>query len=68
MENLKESVSAEPQKQEKKRKKKGKVAQVYTLHKKGVSVKEITEKMKLSERVVRSYIDRYESLFPYKPQ
>jgi DNA-binding NarL/FixJ family response regulator len=38
--------------------KKGKVAEVYAMHQKGVSIKEIAEKMKLSERIVRSYIRR----------
>jgi len=42
----------------KQQKKKGKIAQVYKLHQKGVSIKEIAEKMKLSERVVRSYVWR----------
>lgn len=40
------------------RKKKGKIAQVYKLHKKGVSVKEIAEKLKIKETLVRSYIWR----------
>jgi DNA-binding NarL/FixJ family response regulator len=55
LENQKENVSAEPQKQEKKRKKKGKVAEVYAMHQKGVSVKEIAEKMKLNERIARAF-------------
>ena len=58
LENQKENVSAEPQQQKKKRKKRGKVAEVYAMHQKGVSVKEIAKKMKLSERIVRSYIWR----------
>jgi hypothetical protein len=66
LENQKENVSVEPQRQEKKRKKKGKVAQVYAMHKKGVSIKEIAEKMKLNERVVRSYIWRAKNPEKYK--
>jgi predicted transcriptional regulator len=58
LENQKETVQTENQKQKPKRKKKGKVAEVYALHTKGVKVKEIAERMKLSERVVRSYIWR----------
>ena len=57
MENEKAEVAAEVQ-QKKQRKKKGKIAQVYKLHQKGVSVKDIAEKMKLSERIVRAYIWR----------
>lgn len=47
-------------------KKKGKIAQVYKLHQKGASVKEIAEKMKLSERIVRSYIWRVANPEKYK--
>lgn len=36
-----------------KQRKKGKNAKVYRLHQKGVSVKEIADKMKPKERVVR---------------
>lgn len=39
-------------------KKEGKIAKVYRLSQEGVSVKEITEKTKLSERIVRAYIWR----------
>jgi len=66
LENQKENVSVEPQKQEKKRERKGKVAQVYAMHQKGVAVKEIAEKMKLNERVVRSYIWRAKNPEKYK--
>ena len=61
MENQKENVSAKPQRQKKKLKKKCKVAEVYAMHQKGVSVKEIAKKMKLKERIVRSYNWRAES-------
>ena len=44
--------------QEKKTKRKGKIAKVYKLHLKGKSVKEIGEEMKLSERVVKAYLWR----------
>ena len=47
-------------------KKKGKISQVYKLHQKGISVKEIAEKMKLSERIVRSYIWRAANPEKYK--
>lgn len=42
----------------KQKKKKGKIAQVYALHQKGNTVREIAEKMRLNERVVRAYIWR----------
>ncbi|HUW48850.1 MAG TPA: hypothetical protein VMW36_08945 [Patescibacteria group bacterium] len=38
--------------------KKGKIAKVYELHQKGLSTKEISEKMKLKETIVRSYVWR----------
>jgi 2-C-methyl-D-erythritol 4-phosphate cytidylyltransferase len=47
-------------------KKKGKIAQVYKLHQKGVSVKDIAEKMKLSETIVRSYIWRAKNPQKYR--
>jgi SOS response regulatory protein OraA/RecX len=47
-------------------KKKGKIAQVYKLHQKGVSANDIAEKMKLNERVVRSYIWRMKNPEKYK--
>jgi len=58
LENQKEAVPAENQEEKPKQKKKGKIVRVFELHKKGVSVKEIAEKTKLSERVVRAYIWR----------
>ena len=65
MKNQKEDVS--PKNQEKKpKKKKGKIAEVFRLHKKGVSVKEIAEKMKLKESVVRAYIWRTKNPDKYK--
>jgi DNA-binding NarL/FixJ family response regulator len=57
---------AESQKQKTKRKKKSKIAEVYTLHQKGVSIEEIAEKMKLSQQVVRSYIWRIRNPQKYK--
>jgi len=53
-----ENVNNVEESKPKQRKKKGKIAQVYKLHQKGVSVKEIAEKMKLSERIVRAYVWR----------
>lgn len=66
MENEKQTVSAEAEKSKLKTKKKGKIAQVYKLHQKGVSVKEIAEKMRLSERIVRAYIWRMKNPEKYK--
>jgi predicted transcriptional regulator len=56
----------ENQKQKPKRKKKGKIAQVYAMHQKGVSAKQIAKKMKLSEWVVRAYIWRAKNPEKYK--
>ena len=65
MKNQKGDVS--PKNQGKKpRKKKGKIAEVFRLHQKGVSVKEIAEKMKLKESVVRAYIWRMKNPEKYK--
>jgi predicted transcriptional regulator len=50
----------------KQKKKKGKIRRVYEMHQKGVSVKEIAEKMKISERVVSSYIWRAANPEKYK--
>lgn len=49
-----------------KRKKIGKVAKVFKLHEEGKTVKEIAVKMKLSERVVRSYLWRSANPEKYK--
>ena len=59
MQNQKETVSKENKKTKpKQQKKESKIEQVYQMSQKGSSVKEIAEKKKLSERVVRSYIWR----------
>ena len=62
MQNQKDSGQAQTgqNKQTKpiKKKKNGKIQQVWTLSQKGVSVKEIAQKMKISEKIVRSYIWR----------
>jgi len=56
-----------PKNEEKKpKKKKGKIAEVFRLHQKGVSVKDIAEKMKLKESVVRTYIWRTKNPEKYK--
>lgn len=47
-------------------KKEGRIAKVYRLSQEGVSVKEIAEKMKLSERIVRAYIWRMKNPEKYK--
>ena len=65
-EEKQEELTAENQKQKTKRKKKGKVAEVYSLHQKGSSVRQIAEKMKLSPQVVRSYIWRSEKPQAYR--
>jgi hypothetical protein len=66
LENEKAEVAAEAKQKKPNKKKKGKIAQVYKLHQKGVSVKEIAEKMKLSERIVRSYIWRMKNPEKYR--
>lgn len=45
-------------KQKTKQKKTGKIKEVSAMHTKGASVKDISEKMKISERIVRSYVWR----------
>ena len=66
MKNQNGDVSPKNQQKEPKRKKKGKIAKVYRLHQKGLSVKEIAEKMKLKESLVRSYIWRMKNPEKYK--
>lgn len=66
MKNQKEDVSPKVEQKKPKPKRKGKIAKVYRLHRKGVSVKEIAEKMKLKERVVRAYIWRMKNPEKYK--
>ena len=63
----KENAPAKVEEESKpKKKKKGKIAQVYKLHKKGVRVKEIAEKMQIKETLVRSYIWRSANPEKYK--
>jgi DNA-binding NarL/FixJ family response regulator len=52
--------------QKPKRKKKSKIQRVYEMRKEGMDVKQISEKMKLSERVIRSYIWRMKNPEAYK--
>lgn len=66
MKNEKETVPEAKQQNELKQKRKGKIAQVYELHQKGISAKEIAEKMNLSERTVRSYVWRAANPENYK--
>jgi transposase len=66
LKNEKETVPEEEQPKKAKRKKKGKIAQVYKLHQEGISVKEIAAKMKLSERIVRSYVWRTKNPEKYR--
>ena len=66
MKNQKEEVSPKNQEKKPKKKKKGKIAEVFRLHNKGVSVKDIAEKMKLKESVVRAYIWRTKNPEKYK--
>lgn len=61
-----ESAPAKVEEPKSKKKKKGKISRIYEMHKKGVSVKEIAEKMKISERLVRSYIWRAANPEKYK--
>ena len=64
MEN--EKVARAKESKPKRQKKKGKIAQVYALHQKGNTVKEIAEKMRLNERVVRAYIWRLANREKYR--
>lgn len=64
MEN--EKAIPEEKKQAKKRKKKGKIERVYQMRIEGLTVKQISEKMRLSERVIRSYIWRLKNPEAYK--
>jgi hypothetical protein len=66
LKNEEETVSEEKQPKKAKQKRKGKIAQVYNLHQKGTSVKEIAEKMNLKETIVRSYIWRAANPEKYK--
>ena len=58
MKNQKENDSPQNQEKKPKKKKRGKIAEVFRLHQEGVDVKDIAEKMKLKESVVRAYIWR----------
>lgn len=64
MEN--ETVQEIEENKPKRQKKLGKIAQVYKLHQKGLSAKEIASKMKISERLVRAYIWRKQNPEKYK--
>ena len=66
MKNEKGDVSPKNQQKKPKKKKKGKIAEVFRLHQKGVSVKDISEKTKLKESVVRAYIWRTKNPEKYK--
>ena len=66
MKTQKEDVSPTNQQKKPKRKKKDKIAKVYGLHQKGLSVKEIAEKMNLKESLIRSYIWRMKHPEKYK--
>jgi hypothetical protein len=61
-----ESVPAKVEKLEPKQKRRGKIAKVYKLHQEGLSTKEIAEKMKLKETIVRSYVWRSAHRQEYK--
>lgn len=54
-----------PEETPQKKKTKGKIEKIFELHQKGKTVKEIAEKMKLSERVVRSYVWRKQNPSKY---
>jgi hypothetical protein len=49
-----------------KKKKEGRVARIYRLYKSGLKPKQIAEKTKLSERIVRSYVWRAKNPEKYK--
>ena len=66
MKNENGDVSPKNQEKRSKKKKKGKIAEVFRLHNKGVSVKDIAEKMKLKESVVRAYVWRTKNPEKYK--
>lgn len=66
MKKGKEDFSPENKEKKSKKKKKGKIGEVFRLHQKGVSVKDIAEKMKLKESVVRAYIWRMKNPEKYK--
>lgn len=59
-----EKVQAEQAKP--KRKKKGKIAKVFRMFQKGLSIKEMSEKTGLSQQVVRSYKWRTENPEKYR--
>jgi DNA-binding NarL/FixJ family response regulator len=63
-----ESHSTEPKNLQERsaKKKKGKIAKVFSLYEKGMSAKQISEKMNLSVRLVRSYIWRAKNPEAYK--
>jgi DNA-binding NarL/FixJ family response regulator len=54
LKNEKEDVSPKNQEKKPKKKKRGKIAEVFRLHQKGVPVKEIAEKMKLWKATVQN--------------
>ncbi len=58
MQNPKKQIQTSQKTEKPKTAKKGKIAEVNNLAHKGSSVKEISEKMGLSERVVRAYLWR----------
>lgn len=64
LKNEKETVLERTQ--QKKTKRKGKIAQVYRLHQKGIGIREISEKMNLKQTIVRSYIWRAANPEKYK--
>jgi DNA-binding NarL/FixJ family response regulator len=60
LENETAEVAAEVQ-QKKQGKKKGKIVQVYALHQKGLSAKDIAEKMKLRKNSSSLHLENEES-------
>jgi orotate phosphoribosyltransferase-like protein len=60
------SAQIEQQKEKPKRKKKSKIQRVLELSKKGLDIKQISEKLKISERVARSYLWRAKNPEKYK--
>jgi ribosomal protein S30 len=52
------SAQIEQQKEQPKRKKKSKIQRVLELNQKGMDIKQISEKLKISEKIARSYLWR----------
>ena len=63
MKNEKGDVSPKNQEKKPKKKKKRKIAEVFRLHQKGISVKEIAEKMSVSVKTVEALMGKALKIF-----